>query len=167
MRKLLLALAVAAMFAPATGHAATDVAAAAQGTGTMKFTGTTCTAPLAVSFNVRSNNAIVTENWGPGGPGIEACALSTLFNQYSAETSPVPTAQQCLPGVGISTGAPLTLSQSGQTYTMQRSYRTCSGKNIVDKIVVTVQPSRLVYSHTYTENGVALITATANLPRIV
>lgn len=166
MRKLLLVIAVAALFAPAPGAAATDVAAVAQGNGTMKYGGATCVAPLAVSINVRSNTAVVTENWGPGGPGVEACALTTLFNQYAVDTTPMPPVQQCIQGAGISTGPSFTLSQSGQTYTIQGGYRTCNGKTITDKIVVTVQATRLIYGHTYSENGVAVITVNASLPRV-
>ncbi|HVL91400.1 MAG TPA: hypothetical protein VM841_14310 [Actinomycetota bacterium] len=166
MKKLLAAVAVAAMLAPGSAGAATDVAAVGQGNGTITRTNGTCSAPLALTFNVRSNVAAVTESWGPGGPNTESCALATILRLYPTTTAPVPAVQQCLPGISIHSGGAWTLSQSGQTYTMQRTYRLCNGKQIFDKIVVTVQATRLVYSNTYAENGVTLVTVTANVPRI-
>ncbi|HEX9697375.1 MAG TPA: hypothetical protein VGB64_13810 [Actinomycetota bacterium] len=165
MRKLFIALAIA-VFGAGSAGAATDVAAAAQGTGTLKYSTVTCTAPLAVTFNVRSNQAAVTETWGSGNPGVEACAIGMLTFQYEADTTPYPPVQQCLPGISISTGAPFTLNQSGSTYTLQSTYRLCNGKQVVDRIVVTVQPARLVYAHTLTEAGVTLVNVSANLPRL-
>lgn len=38
---------------------------------------------------------------------------------------------------------------------MQSSFRLCNGKQVVDKIVVTVQPTRLLYAHTYLRPGIA------------
>lgn len=166
MKRLFVVLSITAAFASASAGAATDVAAVAQGTGTLKYAGVTCTAPLAVTFNVRSNQAVVTENWGSGSPGIEACGIGTLQFQYATDTLPWPALQHCAQGASISTGAPFTLSQSGQVYTMQSTYRRCNGKQVLDKIVVTVQPGRLVYAHTYSEAGVAVITVTGTLPRI-
>lgn len=166
MRRLsLVAACVAALFIAGPAGAATDVAAAGQGTGTLKHDGVTCTGPLAVSINVRSNQAVVTETWGPGNPGIEACTAGSLFYQYEADTAPYPPVQQCLPGFSFTTGNPYTLSQIGQVYTLQSSFRLCSGAQVVDKIVVTVQATRIVYKHTYTSGGVVEVDASGSVPR--
>lgn len=166
MKRLFVALSITAALASATAGAATDVAAVAHGTGLLKHSGVTCTAPLAVTLNVRSNQAVVTENWGSGSPGLEACGIGALQFQYQADTIPWPSTRQCSELLAVSTGAPFTLAQTGQTYTLQSTYTRCNGKQVVDKVVVTVQPARLLYSHTYSEAGVALITVTATLPRV-
>lgn len=167
MRRVFIALAVMVLIGPGAAGAATDVAAAGQGNGTLKYRGVTCAAPLAVSINVRSNQAAVTETWGPGTPGVEACAVGTLQFQHEADTTPFPPIQQCLPGgLALTTPNPYVLTQSGTTYTLQSSFRLCSGKQVIDKVSVTVQPTRLVFTHTYAEGGVVLVTASGSVPRL-
>lgn len=166
MKRFLLLIAL--MVLSVTGHAgaATDVAAAGHGTGTLKHDGVTCTGPLAVSINVRANHAVVTENWGPGNPGIEACTAGSLFYQYEADTAPYPPVQQCMPNFAITTGNAYTLTQVGQVYTLQASYRLCSGKQAVDRIVVTVKPTQIIYKHTYTNGTVVEVDASGTVPRV-
>lgn len=167
MRRFLFVVACVVLPVAGPAGAATDVAAAGQGTGTLKHDGVTCTGPLAVSINVRSNQAVVTETWGPGNPGIEACTAGALFYQYEADTVALPPVQQCLQGISITTGNPFTLSQVGQVYTLQSSYRLCSGVQVVDKVVVTVQATRIVYKHTFTRGAVVEVDASGSVPRSV
>ncbi|HVL91402.1 MAG TPA: hypothetical protein VM841_14320 [Actinomycetota bacterium] len=167
MKRLLLALAAVALLVPAAAPAATDVAAVGQGNGTIKVNNLTCAAPLAVTLNVRSNVGVVTENWGPGNPSpLLDCIFMPVFGQYEADNTPVPPVQQCVQGAGLSTGMPYVLSQSGSTYTFTGSTRLCNGKQVLDRVSITVQTTRLVYSHTWSENGVAIVTVNANIPRL-
>lgn len=146
-KKLIALAALFAMAAAGPAPGATDIAAAGQGNATISIAGTTCSAPMALTLNVRSNTAVVTEAWGPGGAQLP-CGFMPLFGQYAAHTVPHPPVKQCVDGAGISTGTGYTLSQSGQTYTVQGTYRLCNNRNVVEKLVVQVQPARLVYSHT-------------------
>jgi hypothetical protein len=166
-RSILVVLAVFAALSGSSARAATDTHLVAQGNGTLAYgsPAVTCTGPAAVSFVVQSNEALYTESWGAGSPGVEACAVGAM-TFFALDTNAMPTVQQCVQPYGGIIIPGYILSQTGTTYTLQSTFRLCNGTNTVDKIVIVVRTANITFTHTYTEGSAVLVRATGTIARI-
>ncbi|MGH2830869.1 MAG: hypothetical protein ACRDJM_10340 [Actinomycetota bacterium] len=165
-RVLLAALALLGSFAATGARAATDTTVVAQGNATLSYGSpvVNCAAPVVIDFVVQQSQAVYHEEWGPGSPGVEACAIGAAGTTAFASNT-YPGFQQCTPVGGVYNPV-YTLSQSGITYTLQSSVQLCNGTRVLDKIVVTVRQSNMTFTHTYSENGVVLVKGTGTIPRL-
>ncbi|HVL91401.1 MAG TPA: hypothetical protein VM841_14315 [Actinomycetota bacterium] len=143
MKRLALVLTALALLGPSSSPAASDATAAGHGNGSATYAGVTCNAPVAITFVVRASAAVISDTWGAG-------------------TTPAA----CTPVGGVMVAGSSALSQSGSTYTAQSSYTGTDGAPMTDKVVVTVQSNRLVYSRTVTRSGIVVESASANVPRV-